>query len=708
LNDHGEVGTGGTQLKGGVMTPIEVGGAKSGVTQISLGAQHSCAVENGGAKCWGRNDDGQLGVSTTISKFRPADVVGLTTGVTAIAASGKHSCALTTLGAVECWGQNDHGEVGDGTTTNPRKAPVAVSGLSSGVAAIALGAQHSCALLNDATVECWGLNSNGQLGNGSTNDSSTPVAVTGLTNVVAISAGGSQTCAVTTSAALECWGGNASGQVGDGSQTNRTTPTVVPDPDPNILAVSAGTAHTCLQIVTSGDIKCWGGNSSGQLGDGTLTTLLGPFLPDPPSNVSAIGGNRNALLSWAAPESTGGSAIATYSIQSSPVGVQAVVPGSTTTTQIGGLTNGIPYVFIVVAHNAIGAGLGTPSNAVVPAGLPGGASNLAFQSGFEQVRVSWRAAPGNGAAVTSYRVSASPGGRTVTVGGTTSAVVPGLRNGSTYTFTVVARNRVGSGPAVSKSFKLSIPKSGYWMLGADGHVFGFGQSRVLGSPSYGSWRAGIRAMALTVRADGSGYWVVDNAGGVHAFGSASFFGQHPALRAGEFVSTISATPSGRGYWLFTNRGRALPYGDARFFGDMSHTTLNGPVIASVATPSGRGYYMVGSDGGVFGFGDARFYGSTGSERLNEPVVGITPTPANNGYWLVASDGGVFGFHAPFRGSMGSQRLNKPVNGLVAYGNGYLMVASDGGIFAFSDQRFFGSLGSTHLNAPIIGAAAFTH
>jgi len=243
------------------------------------------------------------------------------------------------------------------------------------------------------------------------------------------------------------------------------------------------------------------------------------------------------------------------------------------------------------------------------------------------------------------------------------------------------------------------PRSGYWMLGADGHVYAFGDARRLGN-------APDPSVAMAVRRDGRGYWISDADGNVSAFGAAGRHGGRPALRRGERVSTISATPTGLGYWLFTNLGRVFAYGDAHSYGDMSKAHLNGPIVASVATPSGHGYYMIGSDGGVFTFGDARFHGSTGNLHLNKPVVGISPTPGGHGYWLVAGDGGVFAFDAPFRGSMGSVHLNRPVDGLVAYGNGYLMAASDGGVFNFSNEAFLGSLANDPPSAHIIGISAF--
>jgi len=242
--------------------------------------------------------------------------------------------------------------------------------------------------------------------------------------------------------------------------------------------------------------------------------------------------------------------------------------------------------------------------------------------------------------------------------------------------------------------------AGYWMLGADGRVYGFGNAIAF---------PGItpHAAAMSGRKDGKGYWIVDTSGHVFAFGTAHNYGGSPGLMPGERITTMSTTKTQAGYWLFSNRGRAFAYGDASSYGDMSGTRLNGPVIASVASAGGHGYYMVASDGGIFGFGDARFYGSTGNLRLRKPVVGISPTPDSKGYWLVGADGGVFSFgDAPFRGSMGNVALNQPVEGIVAYGNGYLMGAADGGVFNFSNRPFVGSLATRAPSAPIIGLAAF--
>jgi hypothetical protein len=246
-----------------------------------------------------------------------------------------------------------------------------------------------------------------------------------------------------------------------------------------------------------------------------------------------------------------------------------------------------------------------------------------------------------------------------------------------------------------------IRRSGYWMLGADGKIFPFGDARSHGDAPMAP------AADVEPTPSGNGYWVVDSAGRIVAQGDAVNFGNadRTRLAAGETVTALSATPSGKGYWIFTSRGRALTLGDAVHYGDLSAVRLNGPVLDSIPTRSGRGYYMVASDGGIFAFGDARFFGSMGGKPLNAPVQSLVPDSDGVGYWLVASDGGVFAFDAPFRGSMGGIRLNRPVTGMVPFGNGYLMVGEDGGIFNFSDRSFSGSLGGNPPAAPIVAVAA---
>jgi sugar lactone lactonase YvrE len=262
----------------------------------------------------------------------------------------------------------------------------------------------------------------------------------------------------------------------------------------------------------------------------------------------------------------------------------------------------------------------------------------------------------------------------------------------------------GPGPSSRGVAPATPGQSGYWMLGADGKVYGFGDAHPMGDAS-ANLPGGTKATHIEPTPDYQGYWIVNDAGNVYAYGDAKPFGNASGLAAGERVTSLSATPSGTGYWLFTTKGRVFPFGDAVSFGDLATTNLNGAIQSSIPTPTGKGYFMVGSDGGVFAFGDAVFHGSTGNMKLNQPVQSLVPTRDNKGYWLVASDGGIFAFGtAPFKGSMGATKLNKPVVGMVRYGDGYLMVGADGGIFDFSNKPFVGSLGANPPAHPIVFAA----
>jgi len=165
-------------------TPVDVVGLESGVAAITVRGFHTCVMTTvGGVKCWGSNTEGQLGDGTTENRSAPVNVVGLGSGVAAIAAGGLHTCALTTGESVQCWGFNFNGQVGDGTDANIRTTAVDVSGLGSGVTAIAangLFTGHTCAVMTDGGLSCWGDNRFGQLGDGTTTDRHSPVDVVAL------------------------------------------------------------------------------------------------------------------------------------------------------------------------------------------------------------------------------------------------------------------------------------------------------------------------------------------------------------------------------------------------------------------------------------------------------------------------------------------------------------------------------------------------
>jgi alpha-tubulin suppressor-like RCC1 family protein len=186
---------------------------------------HTCVLMSiGGVKCWGNNWYGQLGDGSTTHRDTVVDVLDLESDVSAVSAGGEHTCALMSTGGAKCWGNNEFGQLGDSSTTN-RTTPVDVSGLSSGISEISAGRSSTCALMSTGGAKCWGYNYYGQLGDGTTTDRTTPVDVSGLSSgVAAISVGGLYSCALMSTGGVKCWGYNYYGQLGDGTTTDRTTP----------------------------------------------------------------------------------------------------------------------------------------------------------------------------------------------------------------------------------------------------------------------------------------------------------------------------------------------------------------------------------------------------------------------------------------------------------------------------------------------------
>jgi len=263
--DGGQLGTGTASTAS--PTPVAVVGLTR-ATAIVAGLTHTCArIGNGSVRCWGYNDYGQLGNGTDPISATPVPVAGLA-GVQALAAGGTFTCAVLGDGTVRCWGTNTFGQLGDGTTTSSF-SPVQVTGLAAtGVMTISAGRLHTCAVLRDGTARCWGVNSSGVLGDGTTSTRLTPVPVTGLTGAVAITAGDGHTCAVISDGTVRCWGANDHWQLGDGTTIDRLTPVPVAGIT-DAVAITAGTLHTCA-LISDGTARCWGYNGYGQLGDGTL------------------------------------------------------------------------------------------------------------------------------------------------------------------------------------------------------------------------------------------------------------------------------------------------------------------------------------------------------------------------------------------------------------------------------------------------------
>ena len=358
-NGWGQLGDG-TTTSSNTPVAVTMSGALTNktVSTITTSYSHTCAVlSDGTAACWGANHSGQLGNGTTTSSTTPVAVAmsGALTNktLTTITAGDSYTCAVLSDGTAACWGNNESGQLGDGTTTNST-TPVAVtmSGALTGktVTTITAGNSHTCAVTSDGTVACWGNNGWGQLGDGTTTSSTTPVAVT-MSGALAgktvnnITAGYPHTCAVTSDGTVACWGYNYSGQLGNDTTTYSTTPVVVTMSgaltNKTVTDITAGISHTCA-LTSDGTAACWGNN--GELGNGATIdsntpvavagggfTLLasggssvvgmsdGSFVagesPTAPLGVTSSVSGRVVTVTWTAPADSGAGPVTGYRSQ---------------------------------------------------------------------------------------------------------------------------------------------------------------------------------------------------------------------------------------------------------------------------------------------------------------------------------------------------------------------------------------------------------
>ena len=243
--------------------------------------------------------------------------------------------------------------------------------------------------------------------------------------------------------------------------------------------------------------------------------------------------------------------------------------------------------------------------------------------------------------------------------------------------------------------------AGYWLLGSDGGVFGFGGAAFHGST--GAVRLNQPIVGMAATPTGGGYWLVARDGGIFAFGDAAFFGSTGAIRLNRPIVGMASTPTGKGYWLVASDGGIFAFGDAAFLGSTGALTLNKPIVAMAASTRGDGYWLLGSDGGVFGFGASGFLGSVPGLGIATSVVAVGATPTAAGYWLLAADGGVFSFgDAAFRGSLPGAGLCRWPTGVrlvpTPTGRGYWVQAADGSTWNLGDADFHGSLTAAGLSS----------
>ena len=271
-NTNGQVGTGNTTTP--QLTPVAVAGVTA--RKITAGNSHVCFLPSsaGGMKCWGLNASGQLGNNSTSQSLTPVSVVNVSIGTSSeIDAGANHTCALTS-NKIQCWGLNTYGQVGNGNTTTPVLYPtngVYITGITTATK-IAAGDNHTCARLSDNTVKCWGLNTSGQIGTGNTTSPQlTPVVASGVSTATEVSVGDNHSCASLSNNTVKCWGLNTSGQIGTGNTTSpKSTPTAVSGVT-TASSTGGGATHSCA-ILYDSSIKCWGLNTSGQVGDGTVAS----------------------------------------------------------------------------------------------------------------------------------------------------------------------------------------------------------------------------------------------------------------------------------------------------------------------------------------------------------------------------------------------------------------------------------------------------
>jgi alpha-tubulin suppressor-like RCC1 family protein len=384
-NSDGRLGTG-TPEGANVLAPTQIA-APGQFTSISAGWNHGCALGgDDSAYCWGNSQDGQLGNGSTVSSPVPVRALGPSVGFSAIAAGLFTSCALQkgTLAAY-CWGQGWYGQLGNGLSgifSYESNLPVAVSGGRT-FRGIDVGQNSVCAVALDDSAYCWGLNSDGQLGNGTSDDSSTvPALVSGSYRFVEVSVGGQFACGVTRTSGDTgpgvCWGEGSQGRLGNGSTDDTNVPVIVDDTAPGVLtlrSIAAGDRHACA-ISTDDSAYCWGDGSNGQLGNGSRG---GGYLETRPTRVLIPGDAPVRDISAGSESSCAITDDTTYcwgwqaygQVGNGQTGGDATVPAAVTLSGIGAanspvqVTSGQGYnAFIVKPRMLFSSGTAFPSTQV--------------------------------------------------------------------------------------------------------------------------------------------------------------------------------------------------------------------------------------------------------------------------------------------------------------------------------------------------------
>ncbi len=274
-NSWGQIGDG--NIGNFLLSPVRIGDPEMTYSQVSAGTDHTCAITSENKLyCWGKGDEGRLGAGDQSTQYLPTPIDPLTL-YSQISAGDRHTCGITTSGELKCWGSQSDGRLGNDSTTGFRGAPTSID-VGNIYSQVAAGGSHTCALSGTGSLKCWGKNTSGQLGNAqageTTEFSASPVEVSGEGEYIYVAVGGEHSCAITSDNALKCWGNNSRGQVGDGQGADPNTPQHIAAGH-LFAGLASGDEHSCA-ITLTGELFCWGRGEEGQLGAGSGTSGEGP------------------------------------------------------------------------------------------------------------------------------------------------------------------------------------------------------------------------------------------------------------------------------------------------------------------------------------------------------------------------------------------------------------------------------------------------
>lgn len=303
-NAYGQTGDAASTV-GNRYAPVEVSGLTN-VLSIAAGSRHTCAITaDSKVRCWGNNVAGQLGNGSSGETSPVVDVQGLV-GAVDVDCGTHHTCALLTSGDVKCWGHDEAGALGESSNPAPYKAvPVHVENLVIKASAIATGGEHSCALLQDSSLKCWGADFWDQLGDGDgqQNPRFTAVTVDGVSGVRFVAAGYNNTCASHLDGTVACWGYGGWGQLGAAvAMSDRGFVPVMISELTQVDSIAVGDLHVCV-LTDNRSVWCWGSDQFGEIGDGPgdgaskliPVAILGPDAGSTPIVELQTGGWHNCV-----------------------------------------------------------------------------------------------------------------------------------------------------------------------------------------------------------------------------------------------------------------------------------------------------------------------------------------------------------------------------------------------------------------------------